>query len=138
MRRLESRTLSLILLLCCVLAASVSHAAEMVTVQISGRVVIEGTGEPLAKHEVELWTLKLPWLPIGMGSYVKKATFRTDANGAFSFSAQVPKERRFELRTQNPATVLGGGSVNLRPASVIEDVTIVHNPYAGQKPEPAR
>jgi hypothetical protein len=35
------------------------------------------------------------------------------------------------------ASVSGGGSVNLRPASVIEDVTIVHNPYAGQKPEPA-
>jgi hypothetical protein len=134
MRRLESRTLSLILLLCCVLAASVSHAAEMVTIQISGRVVIEGTGEPLANHDVELWTLKLPWLPIGMGSYVKKATFRTDDNGAFSFSAEVPKERRFELRTQNPGTMLGGGSVNLRPASVIKDVIIEHNPYTGQAP----
>jgi len=136
MRRLESRTLSQILLLCCVLAASVSNADDMVTIQISGRVVIEGTRDPLANHDVELWTLKLPWLPIGIGSYVKNATFRTDDNGAFSFSAEVPKERRFELRTQNVGTVLGGGSVNLRPASVIKDVMIEHNPYTGLQRAP--
>lgn len=138
MRRLESRALSLLLLLCCALAASVSHAAEMITMQVSGRVVIEGTGEPLANHDVELWTLKVSWLPIGMGSYVKKATFRTDENGAFSFSAEVPKNRRFEIRTQNAGTEYGGGSVNLRPANVIKDVTVVHNPFTERKREPAR
>jgi hypothetical protein len=138
MRRSDTKVLSLILLLCFALVSGASNAAEMITMQISGRVVIEGTGEPLANYEVELRTLELPWIPIGMGSYVKKATFRTDANGEFSFSAEVPKNRPFELWTRNPGTVFGGGWVNMDPASVIKDVTIVHKPSASAKQEPHR
>ena len=115
------RTLSLILLLCFALAA----AGCSTTVAVSGRVVIEG-GQPLANHEVALYAIRRPWVPLGMGSYVKRATVRTDANGCFSISAAVPENLRFELRTENPATVFGGGSVSLKPASSITDVTIVH------------
>jgi hypothetical protein len=105
----------------------------MTTVTISGRVVVEGSGQPLANHEVELWTLKLPSVPVGMGSYVKKTTVRTDANGLFSLSAEVPKDQPFELRTSNPGTVFGGGAVNLQPANSITDVTIVHKMAVGPK-----
>jgi hypothetical protein len=105
----------------------------MTTVTISGRVVVEGSGQPLANHEVELWTLKLSSVPVGMGSYVKKTAVRTDANGLFSLSAEVPKDQRFELRTSNPGTVFGGGAVNLLPASSITDVTIVHKMPVGPK-----
>lgn len=133
MKRSNSRTRSLILLLCFALTASACNAADMTSVTISGRVVIEGSGQPLANHEVELWTLKLPSVPVGMGSYVKKTTVRTDANGLFSLSAEVPKDQRFELRTSNPGTVFGGGAVNLEPASSITDVTIVHKMPVGPK-----
>jgi hypothetical protein len=105
----------------------------MTTVAVSGRVVVDGDSRPLANHDVELWTLKLPSVPVGMGSYVKKATVRTDANGLFSLSAEVPKDRPFELRTSNPGTVFGGGAVSLQPASSITDVTIVHKMPIGPK-----
>jgi hypothetical protein len=132
-KRLGSRSLSLILLLCFVLVATACNAADLSAVTVSGRVVIEGSGQPLVNHEVELWTLKLPSMPVGMGGFVKKTTVRTDANGLFSLSAEVPKDQRFELRTSNPGTVFGGGAVSLKPASSIADVTIVHKMPVGPK-----
>jgi hypothetical protein len=132
-KRSDSRRLSLILVLCLALATSACNAADMITVAISGRVVVEGSDQPLANHEVELWTLKLPSVPVGMGSYVKNTTVRTDAAGRFSLSAEVPDDRRFELRTSNPGTVFGGGAISLEPASSITDVTIVHKMPIGSK-----
>lgn len=126
MKHSDNRFFSLLLLLCFALAATSCTAADMTTVAVSGRVVVEGSSRPLANHDVELWTLKLSSVPVGMGSYVKKATVRTDANGLFSLSAQVPKDRLFELRTSNAGTVFGGGAVSLQPAGSIQDVTIVH------------
>jgi hypothetical protein len=114
------------------------NAADSMAVTISGRVVIEGSGQPLANYEVELWTLKLPSMPVGMGSYVKRATVRTDANGLFSVSAEVPKDQRFELRTSNPGTVFGGGAVSLEPASSITGLTILHKmPIKKESTRPA-
>jgi hypothetical protein len=52
-----------------------------------------------------------------MGSYVKKSTVRTDANGLFSLSAEVPKDQRFELRTSN----LGRGTLEDTHRSFLSD-----------------
>jgi len=122
------RWLSPILLLCVVFAATACTTVK-VPVTISGRVVIEGGGTPLANHEVELRIFKPPWVPLGMGSYVKTAAVRTDVNGLFSLSASVPKNHAFSLQTRNPKSMYGGGSVHLRPVSSTMEVTIVHKPW---------
>ena len=131
MKRSDSRVLSLIF--CFAFTAAACNVADLTTVTISGRAVVEGSGKALANHEVELWTLKLPSVPVGMGSYVKTATVLSDANGLFSLSAEVPKDQRFELRTSNPGTVFGGGAVNLQPATSLTDVIIVHKMPVGPK-----
>jgi hypothetical protein len=135
-KRSVRRYFSLILILCFAGVTAACNAAEMTMVAISGRVVIEGSSQPLANHEVELWTLKLPSVPVGIGSYVKKTTVRTDEDGLFSLSAEVPKDRPFELRTSNPGTVFGGGTASLQPASLITDVIIVHKMAIGGKDTP--
>ena len=66
--------------------------------------------------------------PLGMGKYVRVASTRTDANGAFKIPAEVPRNEMFELRTPNSGTVLGGGLVQLKPAATISGVTVVHDP----------
>lgn len=136
MKRSDRRKFSLIFILCLAVASAACNAVEMTTVAISGRVVVEGSSQPLANHEVELWTLKLPSVPVGMGSYVKKTSVQTDGNGLFSISAEVPKDRPFELRTSNPGTVFGGGTASLQPASLITDVIIVHKMAIGGKVAP--
>src|SRR5262249_53540783 len=105
-------------------SSCVLYATRPVTV--SGRAVIDGSGAPLANHEIELWTFKPPLLPFWMGAYVKQSTVLTDANGFFKLTAKVPSDPPFDLRTHNAGTVLGGGIVNLRPATTLTDVTIVH------------
>jgi hypothetical protein len=123
MRRLASRLLFIL----CLVTMAPACASGTMQVAVSGHVVAEGTGAPLADQEVELWILKLPVLPIGMGSFVKTSTVvRTDAAGSFALTAEVPKGRRFQLVTRNRGLVYGGGQILLEPASSITDVTISH------------
>jgi hypothetical protein len=86
-----------------------------------------------------LYVLKLPVLPIGMGSFVKTSTTaRSDADGFFALRAEVPKGRRFQLRTRNPGSVYGGGQILLEPATSITDVTIAHvSPFKAESIRPA-
>jgi hypothetical protein len=94
-------------------------------VEVSGHVLVAGTNAPLANHEVEVWVLHEPPIPIAMGSYVKESSGTTDENGAFSFSVKVPRHRPFLLQTSG-ADGLPSGIERLMPGEVTTNLTMLH------------
>jgi hypothetical protein len=96
------------------------------SVDVSGRVVIEGSNAPLANHEIEVLVTSPPWIPLGTPSYVKRAVARTDVNGFFSFAVKIPKHRRFALQTTNNDN-LPGSFLKLSPDESTQNLKLIHS-----------
>jgi hypothetical protein len=106
-------------------SAVTACAGPRIPVQVSGHVVVAGSNAPLANHEIEVWVLHEPPIPIAMGSYVKESVAMTEANGAFSLSIEVPKNRSFLLQTSG-VDGLPSSIAKLTPDQATMNLTMVH------------
>jgi hypothetical protein len=102
---------------------TVANAAEL-SVTVSGRVVDDETGRPIAHVPVSIKAFR-PRI-FGMGQYVVVAATTSAPDGSFCLSATLPARRMFMVVSDNRNTSLGGGIVHLTATQSKFQIEIRH------------